>query len=69
MGLKKYTESSLRSKLYRRGYSLCTWKDAYGAKGYVVADSNSTIVYGGEYCLLDLDDIAEWIEWLDAEKK
>ena len=60
-----YSENSLRKKLKRRGYSLHKWRDAYGTHGYVIADSYNALIYGGEAYLLDLVDVAEWIEWLD----
>ena len=60
------TENALRKRLNRRGYALRKWRDSYGVSGYVIVDSCNVVVYGGETCLLDLDNVAEWIEWLDA---
>lgn len=66
---KMYTETSLRSKLYRRGYHLVKCRDGWGAEGYMIADNCRYLVYGGEMALMSLDDIAEWIKWFDAQNK
>ena len=66
--MKSYSESSLRSKLYRRGYRLTKLTDGYGVKHYMIADAaTGYAVYGDDRTCFQLEDIADWIEWFDQQ--
>ena len=67
--MKSFYESTLRSKLYRRGYRLTRLTDGYGVEHYMISDAATNYaVYGDDRTDLSLEDVADWIEWFDSQR-
>lgn len=62
-GCVSMTEGAIRKRLARRGCRLVTLRDAYGDKGYLIANQDNVIVFGNdEYDRLTLEEVSEYIE-------
>lgn len=64
-------ESTLRSRLNRRGFNLVSKKDGYNVRNFAIEDANKCIVHGyacGEFTM-SLEDVEEWIKDYDANRR
>lgn len=67
---EKNREQRLRRALNKRGYSLHKSRRAFNADnlgGYLIANQQNNTLIAGERFNLSLDDVNEWLEYLERE--
>lgn len=61
------TESKMRYKLRKQGYSLKKGKDAYGCNGYMIIEDYNNSIVCGENFTLGGDDVENFIDGLTRD--